>query len=111
MGSGLARVKCGTSEVLFAGGQVVFLRDLPFLPHLMTWLKISEIILSGRKPLIERMSMCMLPCHSELLGQFRESDLGWNLNKTLDENTIYQILKGLTIVLQNYSSGEKNAAF
>ena len=34
MGSSLARVKCGTSQVLFAGGQVFFLEDLPLSPHL-----------------------------------------------------------------------------
>ena len=27
-------VTCETSQVLLAGGQVVFLRDLPFSPHL-----------------------------------------------------------------------------
>ena len=37
------RVTCETSLVLLAGGQVVFLRDLPFLPHLMI---MSEIILT-----------------------------------------------------------------
>ena len=36
MSSSLARVTCETSQVLLVGGQVVFLRDLPFLPHLMT---------------------------------------------------------------------------
>ena len=30
----LACVLCETSQVLFADGQVVFLGDLPFLPHL-----------------------------------------------------------------------------
>ena len=34
MGSSLARVTCETSQVVLAGGQVVFLGDLPFLPHL-----------------------------------------------------------------------------
>ena len=29
-----ARVTCETSQVLLAGGQVVFLGDLPFSPHL-----------------------------------------------------------------------------
>ena len=35
------------------------------------------------------------------------------MNKTLGENTIYQILMGLTVVraTELYSSGEKNAAF
>ena len=33
MGSSLARVTCGSSQVLLAGGQVVYLGDLPFLPH------------------------------------------------------------------------------
>ena len=31
----LARAKCETSQVLLAGGQVVFLGDLSFSPHLM----------------------------------------------------------------------------
>ena len=35
MGSSLARVICETSQVLLAGGQVDFLRDLPFSPQLM----------------------------------------------------------------------------
>ena len=34
VGSSLARVTCETSKVLPAGGQVVFLGDLPFSPHL-----------------------------------------------------------------------------
>ena len=34
MGSSLARVKCETSQVLLVGGQVIFLGDLPFSPHL-----------------------------------------------------------------------------
>ena len=34
VGSSLARVTCETSQVLLACGQVVFLRDLLFLPHL-----------------------------------------------------------------------------
>ena len=34
MGSSLAQVTCHTSQVLLAGGQVFFLGDLPFLPHL-----------------------------------------------------------------------------
>ena len=34
VGSSLARVTCETGQVPLAGGQVVFLGDLPFLPHL-----------------------------------------------------------------------------
>ena len=34
VGSSLARVTCETSQVLLAGGQMDFLMDLPFLPHL-----------------------------------------------------------------------------
>ena len=34
-GLNLARVMCETHQVLLAGGQVYFLRDLPFSPHLM----------------------------------------------------------------------------
>ena len=50
MGSSLARVTCGTSQVLLVGGQVVYLGDLPFSPTLrLTRLKNSEIILTGRK--------------------------------------------------------------
>ena len=41
VGSSLARVTCETSQVLLAGGQVVFLGDLAFSP-----LKMNEIILS-----------------------------------------------------------------
>ena len=33
VGSSLARVTCETSQVLLAGGQVVFLEDAPFSPH------------------------------------------------------------------------------
>ena len=46
VGSSLARVTCETSQVLLAGGEVFFLCDFLFLPHLT---KISEIILTGRK--------------------------------------------------------------
>ena len=49
MGSSLARVKCETSQVLLAGGQVFFLVDLTFSPHLeiaSARLKMSEIILT-----------------------------------------------------------------
>ena len=35
VGSSLARVTCETSQVLLAGGQVVFLGVLLFSPHLM----------------------------------------------------------------------------
>ena len=35
MGLSLARVTCETSQVLLADGQVFFLGDLPFSPHLM----------------------------------------------------------------------------
>ena len=34
VGSSLARVTSDTSQVVLAGDQVVFLGDLPFLPHL-----------------------------------------------------------------------------
>ena len=34
VGSSLARVTCERSQVLLAGGQVVFLGDPPFSPHL-----------------------------------------------------------------------------
>ena len=34
VGSSLARVTCEASQVLLAGGQVVFLGDLPFSTHL-----------------------------------------------------------------------------
>ena len=34
VGSSLAQIICETSQVLLAGGQMVFLGDLPFLPHL-----------------------------------------------------------------------------
>ena len=34
VGSSLAQVTCETSQVLFAGGQKVFLRELPFSPNL-----------------------------------------------------------------------------
>ena len=44
VGSSLIRVTCETSQVLLAGGQVVFLRDLPLSSHLAI-----EIILTGRK--------------------------------------------------------------
>ena len=33
VGSSLTRVTCKTIQVLFAGGQVFFLGDLPFSPH------------------------------------------------------------------------------
>ena len=50
LGSSLARVTCQTSQVLLAGGQVFFLGELVFSPHLtIDWLKMSEIILMGRK--------------------------------------------------------------
>ena len=50
MGSSLAPAICETSQVLLVGGQVFFLGDLPFLPHLKTDLaQMSEIILKGRK--------------------------------------------------------------
>ena len=39
----------GLSEVLLADGQLSFPGDLPFSPHLMTQLKINEIILTGYK--------------------------------------------------------------
>ena len=35
-GSSVARVTCETSQVLLAGGQVFFLGDLPFSPHITT---------------------------------------------------------------------------
>ena len=44
VGSSLIRVTCETSQVLLAGGQVVFLRDLPLSSHLAI-----EIILTDRK--------------------------------------------------------------
>ena len=34
IGRGVAEVQIETSQVLLAGGQVVFLGDLPFSPHL-----------------------------------------------------------------------------
>ena len=34
VGSSLAEVTCETSQVLLAGGQVVYLGDLPFSPNL-----------------------------------------------------------------------------
>ena len=44
------RVTYETGKVLLAGGQVVFLRDLPFRTTVrLTQLKMSEIILTGRK--------------------------------------------------------------
>ena len=55
VGSSLAQVTCETSQVLLAGGQVVFLEDLPFLPHLaIDRLKMSKIILMGRKTQIKK---------------------------------------------------------
>ena len=42
VGLSLARVTCETSEVLLAGGQVFFLGDLPFLPHLTIYLAQNE---------------------------------------------------------------------
>ena len=55
MGSSLARVICETSRVLLAGDQMVFLGDLPFSPTLrLTRLKMSEIILTGRKTQIRK---------------------------------------------------------
>ena len=46
----LGHMTCGPTQVLLAGGQIVFLWDLPLLPHLMmTPLKISIIILMGCK--------------------------------------------------------------
>ena len=58
VGSSLARVTCETSQVLLAGGQVVFLGDLPFSPGTLrlTQLKMSEIILTGRKTQIKKKS-------------------------------------------------------
>ena len=42
-------------KLLLEGGQVVFLEDLPFSPHAwLTQLKMSEIILMGRKTQIKR---------------------------------------------------------
>ena len=35
VGLSLARVTCETSQVLYVSGEVVFLRDHSFLPHLM----------------------------------------------------------------------------
>ena len=43
MGSSSARVTYGTSQVLLVGGQVVFLGDLPFSPHLTTDLAQNEL--------------------------------------------------------------------
>ena len=44
----LARIPCETNQVLLSVGQVVFLRDLSFSPHLtLTWLKMREMILTG----------------------------------------------------------------
>ena len=49
VGSSLPQVACETSQVLFPGGQVVFLGDSPFSPTLrLTRLKMSEIILTDR---------------------------------------------------------------
>ena len=46
----LVRVTCETRQVLLAGGQVVFLGVLPFLPNLsIDSAQMSEIILTGRK--------------------------------------------------------------
>ena len=42
MGSSLAGATCETSQVLLVGGQVVFLGDLPFLPHLAIDLALNE---------------------------------------------------------------------
>ena len=52
MGSSPAQDTCETSQILLADGQVFFLGDLyrRFLPILrLTWLKMSEIILTGCK--------------------------------------------------------------
>ena len=55
VGWSLARVTCETSQVLLAGGQVVFLGGSPVfcLTLRLTWLKMSEIILTGHKTLIK----------------------------------------------------------
>ena len=45
MGSSLAQVTCEASQILLAGGLVVFLRDLPFSPHLMIDLAQNESII------------------------------------------------------------------
>ena len=52
VGSSLVRVTCETSQVLLAGGQVVFLRDLPLSPHLAI-----EIIKTGRKTQLKKYYM------------------------------------------------------
>ena len=53
MGSSLTQVTCERSQVLLAGGQVVFLRDLPFSPCLnylmFDMAQMSEIILTKVK--------------------------------------------------------------
>ena len=55
VGSSLAQVTCETRQVLLAGGQMVFLGDFPFFPILrLTWFKMSEIILTGRKTQIKK---------------------------------------------------------
>lgn len=51
--SSLSRVTLETSLVLLAGGQGFFSRGSPVLPHL-TQLKMSEIILTGRKTQIKK---------------------------------------------------------
>ena len=57
MCSSLARVTCGTSEVLLAGGQVLFGESL-----VLTRLKMSEIILTGRKTQITEFFLCVCVC-------------------------------------------------
>ena len=50
MATGSANPACETSQVLLAGAQVVFFGDLHFHPiYRLTLLKMSEIILTGRK--------------------------------------------------------------
>ena len=50
MGSSPAQVTCETSQVLLAGGQVVFLGDLAFSPTLrLTQLRMSKIMLTPIK--------------------------------------------------------------
>ena len=55
VGSRLAQVTCETSQVLLAGGQVVFLGNLPFSPLLtIDSAQNSEIILMERKTQIKK---------------------------------------------------------
>ena len=78
MGFSLARVTCEASQVLLAGGQVVFLGDLPFSPHLPIdpaqheWNNIEKKLLQSTKWLIPLIPLSQTSLH---LPAFRQKEL------------------------------------